>query len=227
VDAVINRYYDPTTDQFLSVDPKVSQTDQPYVFTNDSPLNATDPLGERIAGGNGESCISLSACSNPSVQARNQAIWSTAANAAFWAGVKAYEAMQAAAAAEAKNAVTNYQNASSCNGIEESVSHCDLVTYSSNRNGSTTESLTCGGNLMFLGGVSGVGGTTKGLVSQMGRLAVPGSPGAADSGAAAMSPAAEDGIFAAMADDPLMWIGFLGFALFELAGAVTAATNAC
>jgi hypothetical protein len=28
------------------VDPKVSQTDQPYVFTNDSPLNATDPLGE-------------------------------------------------------------------------------------------------------------------------------------------------------------------------------------
>jgi hypothetical protein len=42
---LINRYYDPTTDQFLSVDPKVSQTDQPYVFTNDSPLNATDPLG--------------------------------------------------------------------------------------------------------------------------------------------------------------------------------------
>jgi hypothetical protein len=41
----INRYYDPTTDQFLSVDPDVAQTDQPYVFTNDNPLNATDPLG--------------------------------------------------------------------------------------------------------------------------------------------------------------------------------------
>jgi hypothetical protein len=28
VDAVINRYYDRTTDQFLSVDPMVSETDE-------------------------------------------------------------------------------------------------------------------------------------------------------------------------------------------------------
>jgi hypothetical protein len=42
---VINRYYDPTTDQFLSIDPEVASTDQPYVFTNDDPLNAEDPLG--------------------------------------------------------------------------------------------------------------------------------------------------------------------------------------
>lgn len=41
----INRYYDPTTDQFLSIDPYVQTTDQPYVFTNDDPLNAEDPLG--------------------------------------------------------------------------------------------------------------------------------------------------------------------------------------
>jgi len=41
----INRYYDPTTDQFLSVDPAVATTDQPYVFTNDNPLNSEDPLG--------------------------------------------------------------------------------------------------------------------------------------------------------------------------------------
>ena len=43
--SVINRYYDPTTDQYLSIDPAVTQTNQPYVFTNDNPLNATDPLG--------------------------------------------------------------------------------------------------------------------------------------------------------------------------------------
>jgi RHS repeat-associated protein len=43
--SIINRYYDPTTDQFLSVDPDVAQTDQPYVFTNDDPLNLEDPLG--------------------------------------------------------------------------------------------------------------------------------------------------------------------------------------
>jgi hypothetical protein len=41
----INRYYDPTTDQFLSIDPLVDETGQPYVFTNDNPLNETDPLG--------------------------------------------------------------------------------------------------------------------------------------------------------------------------------------
>jgi hypothetical protein len=83
----------------------VSQTDQPYVFTNDSPLNATDPLGLSIGGANGESCISLSACSNSSVQARNQAIWNTAAdaNAAFWAGVAAALAFQRALAGQASN----------------------------------------------------------------------------------------------------------------------------
>jgi hypothetical protein len=46
VTSAINRYYDPTTDQFLSVDPDVATTDQPYVFTNDDPLNGADPLGE-------------------------------------------------------------------------------------------------------------------------------------------------------------------------------------
>ncbi len=41
----INRYYDPSTDSFISVDPDVQQTDQPYAFVNDDPLNATDPSG--------------------------------------------------------------------------------------------------------------------------------------------------------------------------------------
>ena len=45
VTSVINRYYDPSQDQFLSIDPAVAFTNQPYVFTNDNPLNATDPLG--------------------------------------------------------------------------------------------------------------------------------------------------------------------------------------
>ena len=41
----INRYYNPSTDQFLSVDAMVDQTGQPYVFVNDNLLNATDPSG--------------------------------------------------------------------------------------------------------------------------------------------------------------------------------------
>ena len=43
---LINRYYDPSTNQFLSIDPNIATTDQPYVFTNDDPLNSTDPLGD-------------------------------------------------------------------------------------------------------------------------------------------------------------------------------------
>jgi hypothetical protein len=48
---LVNRYYDPSTDQFLSVDPDVSETDQPYSFTDDDPLNATDPLGLKCGHG--------------------------------------------------------------------------------------------------------------------------------------------------------------------------------
>ena len=43
----INRYYDYATDSFVSVDPDLQSTVQAYVFTNDNPLNATDPLGLR------------------------------------------------------------------------------------------------------------------------------------------------------------------------------------
>lgn len=41
----VNRYYDPATGQFLSVDPDVAETGQPYAYTNDDPVNETDPLG--------------------------------------------------------------------------------------------------------------------------------------------------------------------------------------
>lgn len=39
----------------MSVDPMVASTDQPYVFTNDNPLNSTDPLG--LKGSPGTTCI--------------------------------------------------------------------------------------------------------------------------------------------------------------------------
>jgi hypothetical protein len=50
----INRYYDPSTDQFISIDPAVTRTNQPYVFTNDNPLNAEDPLGLCIRDAKGD-----------------------------------------------------------------------------------------------------------------------------------------------------------------------------
>jgi RHS repeat-associated protein len=42
---LVNRYYDPETGQFLSVDPAVTETGQPYGYANEDPLNGVDPLG--------------------------------------------------------------------------------------------------------------------------------------------------------------------------------------
>jgi len=39
------RYYDPATQQFVSVDPLVDQTGQPYAYVADDPLNMIDPTG--------------------------------------------------------------------------------------------------------------------------------------------------------------------------------------
>jgi hypothetical protein len=41
----IDRYYDPTTGQFVSVDPMVNETNQPYAYAGDDPVNIGDPLG--------------------------------------------------------------------------------------------------------------------------------------------------------------------------------------
>jgi RHS repeat-associated protein len=46
---LIGRYYDPTTGQFLSVDPEVDSTDAPYAYAADDPVNGTDPLGQQCA----------------------------------------------------------------------------------------------------------------------------------------------------------------------------------
>ena len=43
---LINRYYDPQTGQFTSVDPAVAQTSQPYAYADGNPVSNNDPLGE-------------------------------------------------------------------------------------------------------------------------------------------------------------------------------------
>jgi len=42
---LVHRYYDPATGQFLSSDPLVNITGQPYAYSNDDPVNESDPLG--------------------------------------------------------------------------------------------------------------------------------------------------------------------------------------
>ncbi len=57
------RYYDPSTAQFISRDPAVATTRQPYAYVNDNPLNGTDPSGLM--------CLEFwdaSKCSNPLTQ---------------------------------------------------------------------------------------------------------------------------------------------------------------
>jgi RHS repeat-associated protein len=43
---LINRYYNPTTGQLLSLDPLVDQTQQPYQYAQDNPTDNTDPTGQ-------------------------------------------------------------------------------------------------------------------------------------------------------------------------------------
>ena len=43
---VVNRYYDPATGLFMTIDPDLSQTRQPFGYADDNPVNVTDPSGE-------------------------------------------------------------------------------------------------------------------------------------------------------------------------------------
>ena len=50
LDYLINRYYDPSTGDFLTVDGAVDQTGQPYSYAGDDAVNFEDPLGESLWG---------------------------------------------------------------------------------------------------------------------------------------------------------------------------------
>lgn len=51
----LNRYYDPNTAQFLTVDPLVGATEQPFSFAGSDPVNESDPSG-LMGGCEGPDC---------------------------------------------------------------------------------------------------------------------------------------------------------------------------
>jgi RHS repeat-associated protein len=53
---LINRYYNPATGQFTSVDPDLSETLQPYAYTDGDPVTDTDPSGLEDVLGNHATC---------------------------------------------------------------------------------------------------------------------------------------------------------------------------
>jgi RHS repeat-associated protein len=46
--SVVDRYYDPDTGQFLTVDPDVDETGQAYAYAGGDPANLNDPSGASI-----------------------------------------------------------------------------------------------------------------------------------------------------------------------------------
>jgi RHS repeat-associated protein len=50
---LINRYYDPATGQFISVDPEVSESQTPYGYAGGDPINEADPTGASLVPGGG------------------------------------------------------------------------------------------------------------------------------------------------------------------------------
>jgi RHS repeat-associated protein len=67
-DGSINRYYDPATGDFLSVDPMVGVTGQPYSYADDDPVNEDDPTG--LSGNPVDVCCSGGGPGDRAQQAR-------------------------------------------------------------------------------------------------------------------------------------------------------------
>jgi uncharacterized protein RhaS with RHS repeats len=62
---MIDRYYDPATGQFLSIDPELGQAQQPYAYVGGDPVNETDPTGDMIPISGGGSSSSSSSTGGP------------------------------------------------------------------------------------------------------------------------------------------------------------------
>jgi RHS repeat-associated protein len=73
---LVHRYYDPQTGEFLSVDPLVSQTQIPYGYAGNDPVNKTDPSGQCLLGFIGN-------C-GPTAGSTTSGVWTTVHPTGLW-----------------------------------------------------------------------------------------------------------------------------------------------
>jgi RHS repeat-associated protein len=138
---LINRYYDPATDQFLNVDPEVMETGQPYAFSEDDPVNGSDPLGLRVQGPPGVTCDTGgpdAICTGPGQILGENIGQEVAQQTAAAAGRSAAAAMKPAPTISQSGT----QFSGSCTGLI--VQHCTYSTTSGQKYSSWGVGLTIG-----------------------------------------------------------------------------------
>jgi hypothetical protein len=103
--SAVGRYYDPTTGQFISVDPDVASTGAPYAFVGSDPVNASDPTGMFFTGDGGQTA-GVSSAGNTVDNSDNAAIQSSGDQ-----NVVTVESDQAAYNAQVKSFLTRWHDA--------------------------------------------------------------------------------------------------------------------
>ena len=88
----VHRYYDPTTGEFLTVDPLVAATGQPFSYAGNDPVNASDPSGLEDVQGVACAehlpyCQSDGGTSTGAICLNGEAAWGAAVNASICIGV--------------------------------------------------------------------------------------------------------------------------------------------
>ena len=124
------RYYDPTTGQFMTVDPDLASTNQPYAFTNGDPVNATDASGQMLI-------------LNPGEAVGNVADYAIASHDS-----------PAVVAQEKKAVVASYSRASSANLGHASAAPTVKHTTSPTSSGGTSPLIAAGGAVAVVGGAA-------------------------------------------------------------------------